>query len=330
MMCRTFARVLGFQSSFTHDQEGRSMLQSRIKRGVVYVVCSLAIPFLISYQKPASTQAVGQADEQEQQNTPAAEQMAEQKYKNIQVLKSLPAAQLRPMMNYFAATMGVTCAGCHVKTGDQWEFEKDDNNHKKIARKMILMTMELNKQHFNGKVQITCMTCHQGHDHPISIPPLPAVGPKEEPRPTPPFPTPKDILAKYAQAVGGREALEKVQTRLIKGSSVAANGQSFPLEISFAGPDKFVCIVALPQGATTQRLNGSAGWLKNAREDREMDSVEMARARSLAMSLDPMLLLRDPNLRLSFGGYDKVGDREGVTLRFGLAGKKRVRFLFAE
>src|SRR5262249_24858543 len=183
-------------------------------------------------------------------------------------------------------------------------------------------------QHFNGKVQITCMTCHQGHDHPISVPALPAAGPKEEPRPTPPFPTPKDILAKYAQAVGGREALEKVQTRLIKGSSVAANGQSFPLEISFAGPDKFVLSVALPQGATTQRLNGSAGWLKNAREDREMDSVEMARARSLAMSLDPMLLLRDPNLRLSFGGYDKVGYREVVTLRLGLADKRRVRFLF--
>ncbi|MFN0083960.1 MAG: c-type cytochrome [Blastocatellia bacterium] len=300
------------------------MIQPEIKRFLACAFLVLAGLLVLTGRPGLPIQA---ASGETQEPAVPAEPTTEQTYKNIQALKGLPASQIRPMMNYISATLGMGCADCHVKTGDAFEFEKDDNNHKKIARKMILMTMEINKQHFNGRTQVTCQTCHQGHDHPLSIPVLPAAAPKPAPAAAGPFPTAPEILAKYTQAVGGKEALEKIRTRVIKGASIAGNGQGFPLEIHFLGPDKYAMSVELPQGASSQKLNGARGWLKNSREDRAMDAVDLSRARSLAMSLDPVLV-RDPNARLAFGGYEKVGDREAAVLRTALADKRRVRFLF--
>ncbi|MDX2033196.1 MAG: c-type cytochrome [Blastocatellia bacterium] len=295
------------------------MLQHILKRILVSAALILAGLLFLSGRPGNPIRAA--------QDQAAAEPTMEQKYKNIQALKGLPASQMRPMMNYISATLGMACADCHVRTGDAFEFEKDDNNHKKIARKMILMTMDLNKQHFNGRTQVTCQTCHQGHDHPLSVPTLPSAPPKPAGTMPSPLPTAPEILAKYTQAIGGKEALEKIKSRVIKGASVAGNGQSFPLEISVLGPDKYAMSVALPQGASAQKLNGAQGWLKNSREDRAMDAVDLARARSLAMSLDPVLI-RDPNARVSFAGFEKIGDRETVILRTALADKRRVRFFF--
>jgi hypothetical protein len=263
----------------------------------------------------------------EQDNAQVGEQTMEQKFKNIQVLKGLPAAQLRPMMNYMSASLGVTCAACHVKTGDEWEFDKDDKKNKQTARKMIQMTMDLNKNQFEGKTEITCYTCHQGLGHPASVPPLPRAMQREQARPTQAFPTPQQILAQYTQAIGGKEAVEKAKTRLLKGVSVAANGQSFPLEIQFESADKVALNVELGQTPTTQKLNGSAGWLKSSRDDRAMDSVEILKIKSLAWSLEP-LQLKEPYPRLTFGGWEKVGDRDCNILRMALPDKRRVRFYF--
>ena len=208
------------------------------------------------------------------------------------------------------------------------EFEKDDNPHKKTARKMITMTMDINKQSFNGRPQVTCYTCHQGHDHPMSIPPLPRVMPQEPAAaPAGGLPKAEEILAKYTQAVGGKEAVEKIKTRVIKGVSVSGNNQNFPLEINFAAPDKYTLDVALPQTPTTQKYNGAAGWLKNSREDRAMDSVDLARARSLAASLE-ILQPKEPYPRLGVGVPEKVGDREAYVLRGSLPDKRRVRYYF--
>jgi hypothetical protein len=260
-------------------------------------------------------------------NNQSAEQTMEQKYKNIQVLKGLPAIQLRPMMNYISGALGVNCAFCHVRSGDQWEFEKDDNNHKKIARRMIQMTMDINKNSFQGRMQVTCYTCHRGDEHTVGIPPLPRVMPVETPRSNEPRPTPQQILAKYTEAIGAKEAIEKIKTRVIKGVSVAANGQTYPLEILFAAPDKYSLNVSLPQGATTQRLNRSSGWIKNAREDRAMDEVDIARARSLAWSLE-LLQIKEPYPQMAFGGTEKINGRETQIVRMALPNKRRANLYF--
>ncbi|MEP7339244.1 MAG: c-type cytochrome [Acidobacteriota bacterium] len=304
------------------------MFNQKIKRFMFGVALALAASLMMTKGlAPATAQTA--PPQQAQSGEPAAtEQTMEQRYKNIQALKGVPASQMRPMMNYISASLGMGCADCHVRTNGQMEFEKDDNPHKKTARRMITMTMDINKQFFNGRPQVTCFTCHQGHDHPSHVPPLPRVMPQEPVAP-PAGGAPKaeDILAKYTQAVGGKEAVEKIKTRVIKGVSVSGNNQSFPLEINFASPDKYTLNVALPQAPTTQKLNGAAGWLKNAREDRAMDNIDLARARSLAASLE-VLQLKEPYPRLGVGVMEKVGDRDAYVLRGSLPDKRRVRYYF--
>src|SRR5215831_44287 len=61
----------------------------------------------------------------------------EQAFKNIQVMKGLPAEQLIPSMQFISASLGVECEFCHVERA----FDKDEKKPKEFARKMMQMTM---------------------------------------------------------------------------------------------------------------------------------------------------------------------------------------------
>src|SRR5215472_18761639 len=91
---------------------------------------------------------------------------AEQQFKNIQILKTIPADQLIPSMQFIAGSLGVECEFCHVEGA----FDKDDKKPKQAARKMIQMMMAINKDNFEDHREVTCNTCHRGSPHPASIP----------------------------------------------------------------------------------------------------------------------------------------------------------------
>ena len=97
-------------------------------------------------------------------------QTAEQHFKNIQVLKNIPADQLIPSMQFIAASLGVECEFCHVEHAN----DKDDKKTKLAARKMITMMMAINQANFNGDLEVTCYTCHRGVARPVSTPVLSA------------------------------------------------------------------------------------------------------------------------------------------------------------
>jgi hypothetical protein len=92
---------------------------------------------------------------------------AAKQYKNIQVLKDLPADQLIPTMRFFAESLGERCSFCHV----QGDFASDAKPQKKTARQMILMTKDINKRHKVVMNHVTCYTCHRGNDEPVNAPP---------------------------------------------------------------------------------------------------------------------------------------------------------------
>jgi len=96
--------------------------------------------------------------------------MAEQQFKNIQALKGVPAEQLVPTMQFISASLGVECDFCHVDR----QMDKDDKKEKQTARKMIAMQLAINRASFDGKVQVTCHTCHRGSAHPVGTPILSA------------------------------------------------------------------------------------------------------------------------------------------------------------
>ena len=96
--------------------------------------------------------------------TQAKVQTAGERFKNIKVLNDMPADQLGKVMNIFSASLGVECSFCHVPNA----FEKDDKPEKLTARKMIKMTFDINKDNFNNRPEVSCNTCHSGHEHPQS------------------------------------------------------------------------------------------------------------------------------------------------------------------
>jgi photosynthetic reaction center cytochrome c subunit len=110
--------------------------------------------------------AQGAAPQPGQAPAAPAAQTAVEKYKNIQILKTMPADQLPNAMQYIAASLGVQCQFCHV----QGQFESDDRPAKLTARKMIQMVNTFNSG--ANDITMTCATCHHGRSSPERTPPL--------------------------------------------------------------------------------------------------------------------------------------------------------------
>jgi len=100
-----------------------------------------------------------------QENKPA-----EEVFKNIQMLKGMPAGRLLRVMELgYARSLGVNCAHCHM--ADAWE--KEDKPTKQIAREMSAMVGVINNDQLK-KIKnlkspnpiINCTTCHRGQTRP--------------------------------------------------------------------------------------------------------------------------------------------------------------------
>ncbi len=88
-------------------------------------------------------------------------------YKNIKVLKKLPADQMIPTMHTISVSLVVRCDFCHVRAG----FERDDKPEKNVARQMILMTQDINAHQKILEKKATCYMCHHGRPTPDTQPP---------------------------------------------------------------------------------------------------------------------------------------------------------------
>ena len=135
--------------------------------------------------------------------TAAAPQTAAQKYKNIQVLRSIPADELIPSMQFITAALGVDCNFCHVENQGKLEFDKDDKKEKKTAREMMQMMFAINKNNFDGEREVTCNTCHRGSAHPRLFRQSSPMGPSRKPCtstipiPLPCLPVPRSSISTF-------------------------------------------------------------------------------------------------------------------------------------
>jgi len=84
--------------------------------------------------------------------------LAEEVYKNIRVMKGMPATRLQPLMVSFSEALGVQCGHCHTVG----QFEKDDVAAKAVARQMIQMVHTINDDSFKESRQVSCWMCHHG------------------------------------------------------------------------------------------------------------------------------------------------------------------------
>jgi len=98
--------------------------------------------------------------------------MSEEIYKNVQVLKGIPVDEFIGTMGVFSTSLTLCCGNCHTGAGTSDPKWEDDPPRKKIARRMIQMVNQINKDNFGGRQVVTCWTCHRGSLSPAVTAPL--------------------------------------------------------------------------------------------------------------------------------------------------------------
>ncbi|HEV7698745.1 MAG TPA: c-type cytochrome, partial [Pyrinomonadaceae bacterium] len=181
---------------------------------------------------------------------------AGQRFKNIKVLGDMPADQLGKVMNLFAQSLNVDCAFCH----NTKDYSADEKKEKQTARRMIQMTFDINKNSFGGRTQVSCNTCHNGHEHPVSAPNLWPPAEAAELKQPDPKPTGDQILAKYQAAVGSREKLAKITSRYITASRIEPDGTTEPEVLWQKGKSLSIATTYPKNVVITEGYDGTSGW----------------------------------------------------------------------
>ena len=253
----------------------------------------------------------------------SAPKKAEEQFKNIQVLKGIPADQLIPTMQFISASLGVECDFCHVQNA----FDKDDKKPKQTARKMMEMMFAINKDTFDGHRVVTCNSCHHGSEHPQAIPAVMTEEPKgpmgmphegHEPDEAKPAadnagPTADQLIDKFVQTSGGSAAIDKVTSRVMKGK-IDFGGQSMAIDIYSKAPDMRISYTHMPGGDSVTAFNGREGWLAfPGRPLREMHGPDVDAA---AMDADLQLPNHLKNMfsEKKVRGVEKVDDHEAYVV----------------
>jgi len=299
---------------------------------VLVLVFSIGLAFAFFINRTSAARFQNPTAAQSQK--PSAEKPVEEVQKNIQVLKGLPESQLIPVMNYMGASLGVKCGFCHVNKDNAWVFPSDEKAEKKTAREMITMVTGINKTNFRGNTEVTCYTCHRGRTSPAGIPQLPL--PEPSPRPAEnqgstqreALPTSDQILDKYTQALGGPAAIEKLKSRVMKGTVTTAAGLSMGYELYQSGSDKVLALITPPQQPVVERgFNGNVGWEKSPKGIRDLADGEVYYLRRYpALSKD--IKLKDQFTRLAIAGKDKINGRDVYVIRGTTLDNRRERLYF--
>jgi hypothetical protein len=102
-------------------------------------------------------------------------------YKNLKVLpKNISSKDLsKIMIDDFEDGLGVSCTFCHAPEKDSLhlDYASDAKPEKQIARRMMIMTMGINKKYFrlrhpllgDSTLVISCITCHNGQPRPGDV-----------------------------------------------------------------------------------------------------------------------------------------------------------------
>ena len=201
------------------------------------------------------------------------QQVSEEAFKNIQVLKGIPVDEFMGTMGLFSAALNVCCGDCHVGAGgSNPAWEADTKPEKNVARKMVTMVNNINKQNFGGAQVVTCWTCHRGSEFPASTPPLdsvygdavvtppdiqPAVGA------TAGAPTVDQIFEKYITALGGAQRVEALKSYTEKGTSrLFGETNDDPAEVSAKAPNSLAVYVHQREGDLARVDKGTtAAWV---------------------------------------------------------------------
>jgi hypothetical protein len=204
--------------------------------------------------------------------------MAEDVFKNVQLLRGIPVKEFMNTMGFFSAATNLNCIDCHSPQSDSLDGYAIDTPLKQTTRKMIAMVNALNKANFGGQRRVTCYTCHRATDRPEAVPSLmdqysvpvddpdrveilrgaSAVSVKQTP--------PDQILDKYIAAIGGAPALAKLTSLTAKGTyeGYETLSEKVPVDIFAKAPNQLTTVVHTQNGDSVSTYDGNRGWIAAA------------------------------------------------------------------
>lgn len=321
----------------------------------MFAVLALFLAALVAYPG----RLVAQASAEAQQSAGTKPKTAGETFKNIQVLKDIRQDELIPSMRYITSALGVRCDFCHVPN----HFENDDKPEKARAREMIKMMFALNNDNFHGHRVVSCYTCHRGSEHPLGTPMIPdaattaaqmsappaaarvsedhaapdGAGQHREPSPadagTAPgsasLPSLEEILAKYRQALGGADAIQKAATRLEKGTvDIPEHNSHNTMDVYRKAPDKALAVLHSPAGDVIEGYDGTIAWESRAGHPAsEQTGDSLNRVKQWA-SFFPGIDLTQDYSRSMVNGIEKVDGHDAYRVFAFRKGGGMERFFF--
>src|ERR1700687_5943013 len=97
-------------------------------------------PGLLSFVTMVAVGMLGVSSANAQAVPTPKQPLAEEAFKNVQVLRGLPASEFIETMGFFAVSLTANCTTCHGDaSAGSWEHYADDTYLKQMTRKMVLM-----------------------------------------------------------------------------------------------------------------------------------------------------------------------------------------------
>jgi photosynthetic reaction center cytochrome c subunit len=230
----------------------------------------------------AGGQSTSQGDQSGGEQKPL---LAEQAFKNVQLLKEAPVDEFLETMGFFAASTGMNCTECHSEeSSGNWARYADDTPLKQKARMMIVMVTTLNRGSFGGKRMVTCWTCHRGTRNPRVIPDLSIqysdmieAEPDEILAETAGVPSVDQILNKYIEALGGAQRVSNLTSFAGKGTYAGYETafQKVPVDVLAKAPDQRATIAHMLDGDSISTFDGHLGWLASPETLKPMPLIEL-------------------------------------------------------
>ena len=281
---------------------------------LISAVCMLAIAFAV----PGAFA----------QNAGLAGGSSEAVYKDIKVMQGTAADQLIPTMQFFEASLGVTCNHCHAAD------RVANTPMKETARQMISMVKAINKDNFKGAKTVTCNTCHRGATEPAGNPALATANYKpwtpDSPNGAPDLPpvsgpAASQLISNYLKTLGGEAGLAKIQNRVVKYTATNSVGNVANMEMVSKGDNS----LSITHGGDGDAIVGHAGnnsWqraangaVRAARED-EFDGLRLQDPLYLATHLSAITNVETRRIR--------IADQDAYQLRGTAFGRVPVRLAF--
>jgi photosynthetic reaction center cytochrome c subunit len=253
-------------------------------------------------------------------------QIAEEVFKNVQVLKGIPVDEFMDTMGMFSAALSLNCIDCHTaESVGSWDRFADETPLKQTARRMVQMVNEINRANFKGVRSVTCYTCHHGDLRPKMVPNLAAqyAVPVEDPNEIEVFrlpggPSADQVFEKYLQALGGPQRLAGLTSFAGKGTYIGFETEQtkVPVEIFAKAPLQRATVVHMTVGDKVTLYDGRAAWI--AGSDKPLPLMSLTGGNLDGAKIDALVAF-PAQLKQAFSqwqvGATAIDDREVHVLR---------------